>query len=282
MALIPKQYLKSVFSIDKKEGNDLKCIGTGFIYFKIKEKVSEDQYSGGCYLVTARHVIYNDNLDISGQIKNIYLRFDTLNEESTQHFEVKLYDDNNTPIFSTPLNLSDVVVISVDIAFLTKAGIDFVQIMSETALLQKDYDEVGLSIGDDIFFLGFPLGLRGIEKNYALCRSGSIARLDEESLLKNIIYLDAPVFPGNSGGPVFCKPQVVSMEGTKAINRAYLLGIATNYLYQSVSGKKEADSGIPDEDVARLNGHLGLAKIITVDAIDNAIEEWIIRSSNNI
>lgn len=107
------------------------------------------------------------------------------------------------------------------------------------------------------------------KKNYAICRSGTVARLDRESLKNYVIYLDAPVFPGNSGGPVFCKPQMGSIEGTKAINRSFLLGIATHYLAKT----GENIAGMSEEDIAKMEGHLGLSKIVTVDAIELAIKE---------
>jgi S1-C subfamily serine protease len=268
MALLPPNFLKSVVSIEKKVKEDYKTIGTGFIYGKVLQKV-EGQYSIRTYLVTAKHVLFKDGLALAKQKKIITLRFDSLGE-NVQLFDLPLYNkETGKAIFSCPLEDLDVAVIPLDGNALKKAGIDYVPILdSETALDSSKYEEFGLSNGDEIFYLGFPLGLRGEEKNYAMCRSGSIARVDSETVKNGVIYLDAPVFPGNSGGPVFKKPQLVSIEGTKLVNKAWLVGIATKFL--SMGGERNT---LNDEQIKKLEGHLGLSKIVIVDAIKKAIEE---------
>lgn len=275
MALIPKEYFKSVFSIEVYKNKEYKCIGTGFLYFKIekteKNELQQDEHLGRTYLVTANHVL--NIMDSPENLKEVFLKFDTLSGENARYFRMPLYNDKKEAIFCTPLETRDVAVIQIDRTKLQKEGVDFIEVFSDSSLLQDQYEDKGLANGDDVFFLGFPLGLRGEIKNYAICRGGIIARMDNETLEKNIIYLDAPVFPGNSGGPVFCKPQVVSISGTKPINRAYLLGIATNFLYKD----NEANSAMTTEDIERLEGHLGLSKIVTVDAIEKAIDEYRIK-----
>ncbi len=270
MALLPPGYLKSVVSIDyPNEKGELQPIGTGFIFSKVLEKVGENEFRVKTYIVTARHVIYKNGLDQSSQKKEVYLRFDKLGEEKAQVFNLPLYNETSA-MFSIPSSDIDVAVIPLNPAALRENKIDFIDIIdTDTALRSKDYTEVGLSTGDEVFFLGFPLGLRGEVKNYAICRGGLIARLDSESLKEHVIYLDAPVFPGNSGGPVFCKPQLTHIEGTLPIKKAYLLGIATKFLHK----EKDIETGLSQGDLEKMEGHLGLAKIITVDAIYLAIEE---------
>ncbi len=271
MALLPPGYLKCVVSIDYPDAfGVLQPIGTGFLFSKVIEKIDDTRFEVKSYLVTAKHVIYKNGIDQSSQKKEIFLRFDRLGEETTQSFQLPLYTGANGANFSFPSNEIDVAVIPIQTRVLRDNGIDFVEIIdTETALRSQDYEEVGLCSGDEVFFLGFPLGLRGEVKNYAICRGGLIARLDSESLKQNIIYLDAPVFPGNSGGPVFCKPQFMHIEGTKPIKKAYLLGIVTKFLHR----EKDENAGLSQGDLAKIEGHLGLAKIITVDAIYLAIDE---------
>ena len=62
-----------------------------------------------------------------------------------------------------------------------------------------------IGIGSDIYILGFPMGIAGKERNYPIVRSGIIARLDEETIENGYYYIDAAIYGGNSGGPVFSK-----------------------------------------------------------------------------
>ncbi|MBT3231078.1 trypsin-like peptidase domain-containing protein [Candidatus Uhrbacteria bacterium] len=266
MALLPPGYLKSVVSIEDYEDGNLKTIGTGFIYAKVLEKKG-DQFRAMNYLVTAKHVLYKAGLSRGKQRQKVFLRFDSLGE-NVQVFELSLYVDG-LAVFSSTLGECDVAVIPINGNILKEAGIDYVQIIdTDTALHSNKYEEAGVSNGDGVFYLGFPLGLKGAEKNYAMCRSGSIARVDDETLSNNLIYLDAPVFPGNSGGPVFIKPQFVAIEGTVPVKKAYLLGIVISFL--SMGEERDA---LTNKQVQILEGHLGLSKIVTVDAIDEAIQE---------
>jgi hypothetical protein len=272
MALLPPAFLKSVVSIEAVFDGELKTIGTGFIYAKVLG-MEGDKYRVKRYLVTAKHVLYKKEAPMSTQRKGVMLRFDSLGE-SPQLFRLPLYDKGGNAIFSSTLGECDVAVVPINGKVLDDAGIDFVDILDETALDSLKYEEVGLSNGDGVFYLGFPLGLRGVEKNYAMCRSGSIARVDNETVRENVVYLDAPVFPGNSGGPVFIKPQLVSIEGTPPIEKAWLLGMVVSFL--SMNGERES---LSDDQVERLESHLGLSKIIIVDAIKEAIEESERRSA---
>ncbi len=98
----------------------------------------------------------------------------------------------------------------------------------------ENIPEIGLELGDSVFLAGFPLGISGTIRNFAIVRSGCIARLDQEIIESaSFFLLDATVFPGNSGGPVFSRPEPVSLADTKAVNSVFLLGIISGYkIYQ--------------------------------------------------
>jgi hypothetical protein len=77
--------------------------------------------------------------------------------------------------------------------------------------------------------------------------------------------VDALVFPGNSGGPVILKPELMSIEGTKSNNKSVIIGVIKSY--------------IPYRDVA-VSEQTGLPRIIfednsglsIVEPIDHIIE----------
>ena len=84
------------------------------------------------------------------------------------------------------------------------------------------------------FLFWDPLGLAGKERNYVIVRQGIIARV--QHWLKGharTFMIDASIFPGNSGGPVFLKPEIVSIEGTKSNNRCVLIGMVSSYLQET-------------------------------------------------
>jgi len=67
--------------------------------------------------------------------------------------------------------------------------------------------ELGISEGDSVYVLGYPMDLQNPDWHHMIIRSGIIARMrDMLDGVNSNFLLDAPVFPGNSGGPVILKP----------------------------------------------------------------------------
>ncbi|MFH7813516.1 hypothetical protein ACH0C8_16575, partial [Acetobacter lovaniensis] len=68
--------------------------------------------------------------------------------------------------------------------------------------------DLGVSAGDSVFVLGFPLNLgAGLQRNYVIVRPGAIAR-GIDSPAGNLL-IDSHVSPGNSGGHVRINEEVV-------------------------------------------------------------------------
>ena len=95
----------------------------------------------------------------------------------------------------------------------------------------------GVSEGDGVFVLGFPMGDVGGERNHAIVRGGTIARVrDALAGTTDTMLLDCFVFPGNSGGPVVLRPERTTIEGTPSPQRALLLGLVKSYVpYRDVA-----------------------------------------------
>ena len=82
----------------------------------------------------------------------------------------------------------------------------------------------GMTEGDFVYVLGYPMGIVAPDRQYAITRSGSIARIrDLLERRSNDFIVDAFVFPGNSGGPVVSKPEYFAIQGTKVISKEYLI-----------------------------------------------------------
>jgi S1-C subfamily serine protease len=129
---------------------------------------------------------------------------------------------------------------------------------------------LGVTQGDEIFVLGFPMGISGEEKNYAIVRGGVIARLDDEIIgTTHSFLIDALVFPGNSGGPVILKPEIASIEGTTPISRAYLLGVVKGYLpYEEVAYSLQYE---PPQARIKFTENSGLASVVPLDYLRDIV-----------
>ena len=127
---------------------------------------------------------------------------------------------------------------------------------------------MGVSEGDGVFLLGFPMGLIGNTRNMVVVRQGAIARIRDflEGGSRDFL-IDCTVFPGNSGGPVVGRPEFTSIKGTKAVDGAYLLGIVAAYIpYEDV-----AISAQTKQPRIIFQENSGLARVFPVDHINDVV-----------
>ena len=130
--------------------------------------------------------------------------------------------------------------------------------------------EIGVSEGDGVFAIGFPLSLVGYEDQiFPIVRQGCIARIqDWLSGRARRILIDANIFPGNSGGPVFLRPTAMASAGANANDVAYLIGMVSGYIpYREVAVS-------PQTNQARVvfEENSGIAEIVPSDAILETIQ----------
>lgn len=181
-------------------------------------------------------------------------------------------------------------MIAIDSSFLDKQKIDYFFITEENFICQENFEEKGLELGDSVYLVGFPMGISGIAQNFAIVRSGTIARIDDELIqLRKNYFIDAMVFPGNSGGPVFVKPENLAIENTKSIDSIFLIGVVSGYIpyleplysHQSnppmIAGVSSNNSGLAT--IVPMN----YAKDIYNDFVkkNKKLEEITLQSNNN-
>ena len=133
--------------------------------------------------------------------------------------------------------------------------------MPRTELVESEFRE-----GNEVFVLGFPLGLAGKSRNYAIVRQGIVARIhdwyDEEA---KAFLIDSSVFPGNSGGPVLAKPTMHTYG--KAISTAKLIGMVSGYVpYKDIA--RSDQTGLP---MLAAQENSGPGIVVPIDAIDETI-----------
>lgn len=266
-AKIPPFFIDCVVALGREEGAPAKWIteASGFLYGIPEDKetdMTKHQYS--VYLVTNRHVLANH--------AQITVRLNSQKEtDPVREFTIALKNpDGSDSWVSHPNDSIDVSVLHINGAYLRQQNIQSSFFSADFHAADKaKMKEIGTSIGDDVFVLGFPMGISGtLQRNYVIARRGSIARIDDALASNGTTFLiDAFVFPGNSGGPVVSVPDINAISGTKAQNKAYLIGMVRSYLpYTDVAFSQQ--TGQP-RMVSQENS--GLAEVIPVDYIDETI-----------
>jgi S1-C subfamily serine protease len=141
----------------------------------------------------------------------------------------------------------------------------------QTAVSRDEMKARGIAAGDDVFVLGFPLGLNGKQRNYLTVRQGIIARVNDmlDGSSKTFL-IDSFAFPGNSGGSVILKPELFSVVGTPAQRQAVLVGMALSYqpyIERAISEQTKRPR-------VTFETNSGLATVLPVNYIDDAIKRW--------
>ena len=264
-ALVPPSYINAVVAIGHKEPNGAWATeASGFFYgYLIQNDPDAAKRRYQVFLITNWHVIENHN------IVSIRLNPKQVADQG-QIFDVQPATDGRpTWFFNKDV---DIAGAPMNWQFLQDRGIDVDFMTSDTnAADTKRMQEIGVSAGDNIFVIGFPMNLAGQQRNYAIVRPGAIARVNDLiASATGTLLIDSHVFPGNSGGPVVLQPSLISITGTKSNNTAYLLGVVKDYIpYVDVAIS-------PQTRRARVTfeENSGLAEVVPVDNINKMIKTW--------
>lgn len=246
-------------------------IGTGFLFGRFKRRIDVNQKEYTIFVITNKHVLEG--------YKGIFLKFNSATDATSKDYQVDLVARNGKKLWVGHPS-ADVAAIPINAGTLRNELRKYAFVQSDcNTMLTQALKEEGATEGDGIFVLGFPMGLVNPERQYAICRRGAIARIRDLFEGKATEFLvDATVFPGNSGGPVFIHPEPVSIVGTKPINRAALIGIVKSYVpYQDVAVSQQTG-------VARIafQENSGLAAVEPVDHIEETVNLAMRRVKNRL
>ena len=176
-------------------------VGTAFILGR-PDPSDED---GAFYvLITAAHVLN----DIKDEHATLHLRThkDGLYERRPSSIRIR---NGKVPVWKSNKEL-DLAAMHIPIP--EDADI----LLAGTELLGTDdtIRELELSVGDEVFVLGYPYGAEANGAGFPILRSGKIASFPLVPTAETKTFLlDFEVFAGNSGGPVFINQGVRKVKG---------------------------------------------------------------------
>ena len=168
--------------------------GTGFFYLA-KEDLGNGVVLGKLLLISNKHVFRDGNGVMT-------IRLNRKKSDGTPDYgrAIKFsYPEFSEGYFAHPDDNVDLAC--VDISQFTHTDA-YIANITDKFLAPIDYEKVAL--GSDVLFVGFPDDRYDIVNNLPLVRKGTLASMpDIDFNGKGELVIDAQVFPGSSGSPVF-------------------------------------------------------------------------------
>jgi len=254
---IPKNLLKGIVKIQTPAG----ITGTGFLVSKqIPLKTDSVRV---VFLVTNKHIIGDWNA-ADGNIQNYYNHLNVFFYSKTRTDQtltkVALKDSSGIlrvdKIFIHPDPRKDVVIINVMEEIANNSLIDLLIFDVSYLLKFNDIMNWFTGLGDQVFALGYPLGITSLKNNFPIAKSGYLASLPGEEFAIDInvinrkkvnvktrmegkfLLIDGLIVGGNSGGPVVLpselairrNPKTNKVEFGSEMKKNYVIGIVSSAL----------------------------------------------------
>jgi hypothetical protein len=192
------------------------------------------------YLLTARHVL--DSLN--GDTLIIYFRKKSLDGSFQILPTRQAIRANGKALYATHPNMAvDLAALAVilpkDSVFLSQ----FDPLPRELIATDEDIRKYWIHPGDEVFFLGYPLGEASPTGLFPILRTGFVASYPILPLARTpVIYLDGRVFEGNSGGPVYFEYTASSWNERYLNQNGKILGVVSGYQWSEAVRKIDVDT----------------------------------------
>ena len=268
-----KSFLQSTVLVTFKVSPNKQRFGTGFFVYRPIE--SDD---GHVFLITNKHV-----LPPEGTTKSIRIRVTvgSADNPAVRFAEVPVVGQNGKYLTNVKLHPKqgfDVAAVDVTDTIM-KEGIQGTWLSLDLFSTPQRLKNENITIGDEIFLLGYPDAIFDARNVWPILRIGVIATVPLEGYAFNDalrakfslpdridgFLVDANVFPGSSGSVVVFKPQPMTMGpgGSAVVSSAK----KTSYVLGIVSGS------IPISDTALgTKQRMGLGIVYSADVIRSVIE----------
>jgi len=260
MALIPTGYMKAIVSLGLSN-EPFAHVGTGFLYYH-PIGMDDDRTHYRPFLVTNRHVMERGIRDV---------RF---NHPACGSLEIHAIGAVTDGDWTTHPHGADVAVIPL----LSPGPLTFGRDVMEAEIFIGDVctpsgeDLTSMMEGTGVFLIGFPLALIGDSRNYPIVRSGVIARIQDcLSGEEDTFLIDAPAFPGNSGGPVIVRPESTAISGTSAVSHALLIGVVS----QNIRSREVAVSAQTGEQRVVFLENTGLSRVVPISLVKETLRSAV-------
>lgn len=267
MALLNRHQIKSVVAVGTMRDGKFVCDSTSFhVGFLMRDDSKPENRLYHMFLLTNRHVFEGRD--------SATFRVNT-DDGKYRTFETALKSQSGENLWlAHPDPGVDLAMLSVNPDLLSKNGIEPTFISEELFAYKKSFADFGVAVGDDLYVLGFPMSIAGEEQNHVCVKGGLISRIDEEIIKTSKAFMiDSSIFPGNSGGPVILRPTVMSIDGTKAVNKPYLLGIVSGYL--TYSEQLYTHQTKPATVVSTTRENSGLSFCVPIDFAKEIYDSWL-------
>lgn len=266
MAQLNINNLKTLIAIGDMDKKKFICEATGFLIgFVAKKSGDLTKRTYYVYLVTNRHV-FEDK-------KNVYFRMNKL-DGGAAVFKQPLHYSNGEPRWlAHGYEEVDIAMMAIKTRVLQDRKLEFTIFNEEMSAFYRNFKDIGIEVGDEVYVLGFPMGIAGELQNYPYVKWGVISRIDKELVRKTKTFLiDSSIFPGNSGSPVVLKPTKASLQGTKAVSQIYLLGVVSKYL--PYVEKLYTLQTKPPSVVSLERENSGLSYVVPMDYVRQIFRQW--------
>ena len=246
--------------IDIEPPDAPKSIGTGFFYYV---SLNDGTNRGLLLLISNKHVFEDPKgkltIGLNRKKKDGTPAFGNIRTFSSSEFEAGYYAHPNPEVDLACVNVSDI----------TKTDA-FHKHLDYNVLTPIDYEK--LTLGSDVIFVGYPRGFYDVANNLPLLRRGVIASVPNVDFNgKGEIVIDAQIFPGSSGSPVFVA------QGDKYL----LLGIVSDAVTVG-SELQILPTNMPRVGVEQV---IGLGIVVkqrhVQELIDYTVREYLQKSSLN-
>lgn len=228
MAILPKSFMEATVVLGSiQKPSQVSWFATGFIVGRYEGVDEKGQKKYTTYLVTNKHVV-------EGQT-SLQMQFNSangisINTTTLKKGRLRLYSEHPDPEVDIIANR-----ININGAMENGAIVSFFQ-LDDQALGKASMKQTGVEEGSLVYSLGFPVSLANdlvdsINKA-PVCRLGCVSRIEHLYHNNNAKFyiIDAPVYPGNSGGPIINRPEMISIQGTPVNSTANLIGIVSAYI----------------------------------------------------
>jgi S1-C subfamily serine protease len=238
--------------------------GTGFLVSK--EITINDKVIRKTFLVTNNHILgdwnasdgdiikYNDGFDVyfyrTKTVSGLFyspLWVGLKNKKGKIKQKVKLHPDPKV----------DIGIIYLDEELSPSNNIDLASFDVSYLLPFNQIKAWSTGIGDQVFAMGYPLGITSLKSNYPIAKSGYIASMPGEDFVANVpcvnrkgvivndtqikgklLVIDGLIVGGNSGGPVLLPSEIKSrldpntnqVQFTAEPVRNFVIGIVSSNL----------------------------------------------------